>query len=426
MAVQLPVPMGLRGSTGAGVCLLREPANKKDSRVLDRLKETFRRVTTSGGYVAEIDGLRFIAIAAVVAVHVVGYWLGRAGRTYPAMSVIDRALESFVLLGIYGVHLFFMISGFVLAMPFCKHAFAGGKPVNLRNYFCRRVTRLEPPYIITMLGFFALMPFFGKGTWTELWPHLLASLAYVHNIVYGESSLINNNAWSLEIEIQFYLLMPVVAGALVLPPWPRRVLLAVLAVFLSLNRLWLPVDAPQSILQFGQYFVLGILLCDAWTNSWQGLPRSVAADVPGLLAWPLFAWNNLRNTAIVADLLNPWVIGFLFYSALRGRWHGRVLAFGPIPIIGGMCYSMYLLHARVLAAVIHGILAKLPSLGSFTADYCLVLPLASLAVVAVSAVFFVLVEKPCMDPGWPTKALEWLRGSRGRPMANSFPADQAS
>jgi peptidoglycan/LPS O-acetylase OafA/YrhL len=390
------------------------------------LARRFRRMTTSGRYLAEIDGLRFIAIAAVVAVHVLGYWLGRSGRSYPSMSSLDRGLESFALLGFYGVHLFFMISGFVLAMPFCKHAFAGGKPVNLRNYFWRRVTRLEPPYIITMLTFFALMPFFGKGSWSDLWPHLLASLGYVHNIVYGKGSLINNNAWSLEIEIQFYLLMPIIAGALVLPPWPRRILLIALAFLLSLNKLWLSPDAPQSILQYGQYFLLGILFCDAWTSSWQALPRSVGADLPGLLAWPLFAWVNLQHAGILADIFNPWLIGLLFYAALLGRWHGRLLAFGPIPLIGGMCYSIYLLHARVLAAVVHGLLAKLPSLGSFTADYSLVLPLASLAVVAVSAVFFVLVEKPCMDPGWPTKALEWLRGSRGRPMANSFPADQAS
>ena len=385
-----------------------------------------RRVTTSGGYIAEIDGLRFIAIAAVVAVHVLGYWLGRSGRTYPSMSSLDRGLEAFVLLGFYGVHLFFMISGFVLAMPFCKHAFAGGKPVNLPSYFWRRVTRLEPPYIITMLGFFALMPFFGKGTWRELWPHLLASLGYVHNIAYGEGSLINNNAWSLEVEIQFYLLMPIIAATLALPAWPRRCLLASLAVFLSLNRLWLPADAPQSILQFGQYFLLGILLCDAWTTAWRDWPRSTTADFPGIAALPLFAWLNLRYPGIIADVANPWVISLLFVSAILGTWHGRLLCFGPIPIIGGMCYSIYLLHARVLAAVVHGLLAKLPSLGSFTADYCLVLPLASLAVVAVSAVFFMLVEKPCMDPAWPTKALEWLGSSRNRPIVASRNADQRS
>lgn len=373
----------------------------------------FRRVTTGGTYVAEIDGLRLVAIAAVVAVHVVGYWLGRAGRAYPGMSALDRGVESYVLLGFYGVHLFFMISGFVLAMPFCRHVFAGGKPVNLRRYLWRRVTRLEPPYVVTMLGFFLLMPLFGKGSWGELWPHLLASLGYVHNIVYGTGSVINNNAWSLEIEVQFYLLMPLLAGVLFLRPWPRRCLIAGLTVFLSLNRLWLPPNAPESILQYGQYFLLGILLCDAWTTIWQAWHRRLSGDIPGLVAWPLFAWVNLRHSGVIADAVNPWLIAMFFTSALLGTFHGRVLSFGPIPVIGGMCYSMYLLHARVLAAFIHGVLAKLPSLGSFTADYCLVLPLAFAAVVAVSAVFFIVVERPCMNPTWPEHAIRRLKGLFG-------------
>ena len=393
---------------------------------LTTLQRRLGRVTTSGGYIAEIDGLRFIAIAAVVAVHVLGYWLGRSGRTYPSMSVVDRGVEAWVLLGVYGVHLFFMISGFVLAIPFCKHACGEGRPVNLKNYFWRRITRLEPPYIVTMIGFFALMPFFGKGSWSELWPHLLASLCYVHNIVYGDGSLINNNAWSLEIEIQFYLMMPIIAGVLVLPAWPRRCLLAAFAVFFSMHRLWLPAVVPQSLLQFAQYFVLGILLCDAWTTAWRSWPRSVVADLPGVAAWPVFAWVNLRHPGISADIANPWLIAMLFVSALLGRWHGRLLSYGPIPIIGGMCYSIYLLHARVLAAVVHGLLAKVPSLGSFTADYCLVLPLASLAVVAVSAVFFLFIEKPCMDPAWPTKALRWLGTARPCPAVAARPADQRS
>lgn len=368
----------------------------------------FRRATTSGSYLAEIDGLRFIAIAAVVAIHVLGYWLGRANRNYPEMTPIDRGVEAFILLGFYGVHLFFMISGFVLAMPFCKHAFAGGRPVSLRNYFWRRLSRLEPPYIITMLGFFALMPLFGKGTWSELWPHLLASLGYVHNIVYGCGSVINNNAWSLEIEVQFYLLMPILAGVLMLPTWPRRIALVAVAGFVSLNRLWMPASAPESLLQYGQYFLLGILLCDVWTNSWKALPRPSWGDAPGAVAWPLFAWINLRYPGLFADIANPWLIAMLFVSALRGRWHGAALSYGPIPIIGGMCYSIYLLHARVLAAVIHGVLIKLPSLGSFSADYAMVLPLAFAAVVAASAVFFILIEKPCMDPDWPEHATAWV------------------
>ncbi len=372
--------------------------------------KAFRRVTTAGNYVPEIDGLRFVAIAAVVGVHVWGYWTHLAGRTYPAMTGLDRLVEKTVALGGYGVHLFFMISGFVLAVPFCKHALSGGPSVNLAKYFWRRLTRLEPPYIISMLVFFFTMPLFGKGTWQSLFPHLVASLAYAHNLVYGEGSLINNNAWSLEIEVQFYLLMPMLAAMLWLSTGWRRLSLAGLTVFFSASALWLPPDFPNTVLHYGQYFLIGILLCDAWTVSWRNITRTALADAPGLVAWPAFFAVNHSSPGLVADLVNPWLIGLFFFSALRGTWHGRALSYGPIPLIGGMCYSIYLLHARVIAILVHGLLSSLHFTGSFTVDYVIVLVVCSAGVLVVSSLFFLAIEKPCMDPQWPAKLRARLSG----------------
>jgi peptidoglycan/LPS O-acetylase OafA/YrhL len=369
------------------------------------LIDRFRRVTTSGGYLPEIDGLRFIAIMSVLAIHTVGYWSVQAGRTYASQSAFDVAFVRLLGLGLYGVHLFFVISGFVLALPFCKATLLGGPPVNLAAYFWRRVTRLEPPYVISMLVFFFFIPLFKQDSWASLWPHLLASLGYVHNAVYGEGSLINNAAWSLEVEIQFYLLMPLIAVTLAWPQTPRRLTLAGLAAFFSLNTLWLPDNCPKSILQYAQFFLVGILVCDCWTARWKGLPRSWTADVPGLLSVPLFVWLNIRHPGVVADALNPWVMAMLFYSALRGRGWAAVLSYGAIPIIGGMCYSIYLIHGRPIALLVHGILARLPLFGSFTADYVVVFAICTAAVLLASAVFYLLVERPCMDPRWPQKLL---------------------
>jgi peptidoglycan/LPS O-acetylase OafA/YrhL len=384
------------------------PRTRWQARMIPQL----RRITTRGNYIPEIDGLRFIAIMAVVAVHIGGYWMVRAGRTYPAMSPLDADLYSVLQLGGYGVHLFFIISGFVLAMPFCKHAFAGGKPVNLGRYFWRRVTRLEPPYVVSMLGFFLLMPFFGKGSWAELWPHLLASLTYTHNLVYGEGSLINNAAWSLEVEIQFYLLMPLIASLLWLQKPIRQLVFGAAILLFSLYSLWVPDHWPKSILQYAQYFLMGILLCDLWTRVWQSTRRRYRDDLPGLMSWPLFMAVNLREPGVVSDLLNPWIMSALFFSALCGRVHGRILSLPLLTIVGGMCYSIYLLHGRVLATLIHGGLAKLVSFGSFTADYVATAAICLPAVIAVSTVFFVLVERPCMSPDWPTRLAAWIRRRR--------------
>lgn len=369
----------------------------------------FQRVTTTGAYVAEIDGLRFIAISSVLFVHINGIWMDNVRHPYAGMSGFDNLLNHITLLGGYGVQLFFMISGFVLAMPFCAHAFHGAKPVSLPKYFWRRVTRLEPPYILSMLFFFLMMPAWNKGGYAALLPHLLASLAYVHNIIYHAGSVINNNAWSLEVEIQFYLLVPLILKMLFWKSQVRRISLVLLAVAFSLNPLWLPAHFPITIFQSFQYFAIGILFCDLWSHGWQHLPRNWWTDGMALAAWPVFFWVNLECSKLITNSINPWLIALLFLAALRGRLHGRMLRWGLVPIIGGMCYSIYLLHARVISLVLHYGFGHFRLTGNFSLDF-LILCLGTFPLVIIAcSVFFLLIEKPCMNPRWPQKLWEHFR-----------------
>jgi peptidoglycan/LPS O-acetylase OafA/YrhL len=68
--------------------------------------------------------------------------------------------------------------------------------------------------------------------------------------------------------------------------------------------------------------------------------------------------------------------------------------------IGGMCYSIYLLHY----AFFH-LLVKFSKFLAFSQDYCVNLGIQILValpvVLFVSAIFFVLIERPCMNPEWP-------------------------
>ena len=87
----------------------------------------------------------------------------------------------------------------------------------LKQYLLRRLTRLEPPYLICLLLFFALQVLVKGRSAHALAPHLAASLVYLHDLIYAAESPINNVAWSLEVEVQFYLIY-----ALSLP-WIRRI-----------------------------------------------------------------------------------------------------------------------------------------------------------------------------------------------------------
>src|SRR5205814_1945469 len=129
----------------------------------------FRRITTSGNYIPEIDGLRFIAIASVVLHHVAF-----------EMAILNNRPEGFARLGVYGVELFFAISGFVLAAPFASYYLCGGPRVRLGQYFLRRLTRLEPPYLLALILIYLLCVIVSNANPVEWLIYLGASALYVH------------------------------------------------------------------------------------------------------------------------------------------------------------------------------------------------------------------------------------------------------
>src|SRR5690606_29291725 len=98
-----------------------------------------------------------------------------------------------------------------LSLPFASFYLNKTKKVDLKSYYWRRVTRLEPPYFISMALFFITLVFIMGEEFKTLLPHFLTGIFYLHNIIYFDFNPINPPAWTLEIEIQFYILAPFLA-----------------------------------------------------------------------------------------------------------------------------------------------------------------------------------------------------------------------
>lgn len=121
---------------------------------LQTILNHLRRRTSGQELIRPIDGLRFFAIATVVAYHAN---ISACRAKYPGISDGDLAermsdsLLPFVLnQGIVGVPIFFAISGFILGLPFARHCLQGAPQVQLGAYFERRLSRLELPYLISL------------------------------------------------------------------------------------------------------------------------------------------------------------------------------------------------------------------------------------------------------------------------------------
>ena len=112
--------------------------------ILNRL----RRITLTTVYLPEIDGLRFIAITAVIFCHLASDLVYRHGLQ---VQIYSNQLFYVMLHGERGVHLFFAISGFILSLPFARRYLSGNDRPDLWRYFRRRLFRLEPPYLLNVV-----------------------------------------------------------------------------------------------------------------------------------------------------------------------------------------------------------------------------------------------------------------------------------
>jgi peptidoglycan/LPS O-acetylase OafA/YrhL len=384
------------------------------------------RRTSDGSFLPVIDGLRFVAIAWVFLFHSAGYVAKRIHAIEtPLWSLWDDGLiwsnivVRFCSVGFFGVQLFFAISGFVLALPFARARLSHGVPARvptLRNYFIRRVTRLEPPYIANILAC-ALWATLIKGAPVgEITKSALASLAYLHGVLLPGTPTLNGVAWSLEIEVRFYILAPLLALVFLISSTAVRRGLLVAGILVSCAaQSVVPKHLcyGHSIVHQGHYFLLGFLLADFYVRDWVSRRPSRAWDAAGCAGW-IMLFTILMMTVNADIRVHGPVIHtatciamFLAYAgSLRGVLLPAVLSQPAIYLVGGMCYTIYLWHYPLIGVFGRLIGARLAS-SSLALD-CLAYT-AAFAVLSLPllTILFVTLERPFMDKTWPTKL--WTR-----------------
>ena len=389
-----------------------DPAVTRTSR-WDRFLGRFSRRTSSGRFIPEVDGIRFLAIAFVVAFHLDDY----AGRKEVGADLGAGGIEfagRYLGNGNRGVQLFFVLSGFILALPFAGHFLAGRKRPTTRGYYLRRVTRLEPPYVVAMCGLATAGVVLATLGVSEAVKHLGASLVYAHNLIFGTPSRINGVAWTLEVEVQFYLLAPLLAGvfAIASRTYRRAILVVAIIAAASFQNAFLGEGvgrAELSLLNFIQYFLLGFLFADVYMTDWLESPRPDSRwwDAVALVGWPALLFVDLSAEA--GRWVLPPLLFVLFCATFRGRAAGGLLRLRVLTTIGGMCYTIYLLHYPLMSIMSR--VTRDVTAGPYGANLLLQSAIVVPVLLLVSGIFFLAVERPCMDPGWVGKVRRRL--SRG-------------
>ena len=358
----------------------------------------FRRQTTSTTFIPEIDGLRFLAIFLVVVTHIQELYLER-NQVRLSFSRFWNFAERVFNTGENGVLLFFAISGFILMLPFARYHLTRKNPVSLNKYYLRRLTRLEPPYLIAMTLLFVLKLYVQKKDFSELLPHFGATLLYVHTVIYQELSKITPITWSLEVEIQFYLLAPLLASVYKLPQKPRRTLLGGLIFIAPFLQYFFKLKHFTFLGTF-QFFLVGFLLVDFYLcQDKVTMEESLMIPLGVVLAAGLIL---SQSTEFWGIFFYPYLIFSFYYLVFNSTFWKSIFQNKVLTTIGGMCYSIYLLHFALISFTGTRTFS-LKATRLYEPNILLQMALHLPIILFVSSIYYLLIEKPCMDPAWPKK-----------------------
>lgn len=311
--------------------------------------------------VAALTGMRGVAALMVVGYHAVLFmWLAQMESGRPADAFTHPWSAWGLGGGWLGVDFFFVLSGFLLAGPLLRQRDHWPTWPEYRLFAAKRLLRIVPPYYAALLLAWLLAGWSGHALFRVTPEGLLWHASFLHVFVPEHQFGIIAVAWTLALELQFYLLLPLI----VVPfrrwgPWVAASFVVASLAYVAWAQ---DPDWARDRFQVYQFpaflghFGFGIAAAQLAQRGWRppGDPDLVAAlAFAALVVTPaaLTGYTQAFETpdhVVAKHLVRP--LAALFFAILvlcalaDDSRIGRALTVRPLLVLGEASYSLYLVH----------------------------------------------------------------------------------
>jgi peptidoglycan/LPS O-acetylase OafA/YrhL len=162
-----------------------------------------------------LDGVRAFACLIVIWFHI--YRIPRDMHVWATQPSVHTLLNSFLFFGKYGVTLFFVLSGFLLFLPFAKALLFEKTWPSIRQFYLRRVFRILPAYYLSLI--LIVLLFQRQYLQPQHWNELGLFFAFFMDSSHATFKQLNAPFWTLAIEWQYYMLLPLLVLGMRLIVW---------------------------------------------------------------------------------------------------------------------------------------------------------------------------------------------------------------
>ena len=357
----------------------------------------------------ELDSLRGLASLTVLIGHFIGVYPWIEQNTYDqgltALNLLKYTPLHVFWAGHEAVILFFILSGFVLSLPFFH-----GK-VKYIPFLVKRICRIFVPYfgalILSLLG---LSMFNGirnpqlSNWFNGLWQSSLTSGDIINHFLligFFDATKLDNPIWSLVHEMRISIILPLVVIIIVLGRnWKVSLFVGgVLSIGASSVYRVFPVQYIQSVMLTLQYilmFVIGAILANNYKGivckyNALGLFGKTSLGLVALMSYT-YSWLFYGQKLLHRAFINDWVIAFgASIFIIMALSNNKFLLLRPIKFLGNISYSLYLLHIPILIVVMRTCPSWFPIWLSLLIAFVLSLIFAN--------IFFLYLEKPSIVLG---------------------------